>query len=1362
MPSPTAKRSGSNRSSKKSRKRRAKSNNVYQLLETRRLLAGDVSLASSISDLLTPSTSEGDSVFAAASGANVRNSVVSADGRFVVFQSLSDDLVVNDNNGRSDIFRYDRVLDVVDLVSVGVTGVAGDSSSINPVISADGSVVAFLSQASDLVESGTSGNEVFVRNFTTGTTELVSVELDGLDNSGNATGSPIISADGNVIAFLSSNDDLAENDNGVFGNLNDLFARNLTTGVTSLVNVNFDGQVDGTGGSGGGNVTLSAINSDGSVIAFLSSGTDLVETTVSSASSVFVRNVVTETTTLASVNSVTGEANSQSASDPSISADGNIVVFESSSTNLSSLDNDTQFDIFAFDISTGTTTLVSINEAGDDSGDSSSQNPAISADGSTIVFQSSASDLVPDDALQNLGSDIFAFRFDDATTASGTTTLVSPRVPGSNANFGSSVDPVVNDDGTVVAFESTANNLVEDSGPSFRNVFVRDLVLETTSLRSERLENGNSEDVAISGDGSTVAFESGAPDLVTGDFNGDRDIFVRSTFTDEPTELASRVAPTNATATPDRSSQFAPQNQSVSANGRFIVFESTANNIVPGDDNSTLDVFRYDLLNDVVELVSINRDGSGTGNNASENPVISADGSIVAFESSATDLTDDSTSPLRDVFVRNFDTGETSLVSINFDGNGSGIGGSSSEPVISADGNVIAFTSSANNLLPGISGSQVYVRNLNETTTTLVSVSATDPTVGANGQIFDVVISDDGSVVAFSSSSTDLSLQDQDSGPDIFARDLTSSTTILVSAGLDGNSGDGSSTLPIISGDGSTIVFSSTATDLTGLVNSPTIDLFARNIETGTTFLVNEFNDPAGSTSGTFRNPDISFDGSRVVFQSTSTNLVPDATGVSDDIFIRDLNAGTTDLVSVDFDGLEVNRSSINPVISADGTVVAFASSGQDLLADNTGVGGRNIFVRDLSTGTTELVSVGLDVGGGNATSDDPMISADGNVVAFRSAASDLVENDGNALQDIFVVSFNTPPVINPQTFTTPEDDSGVSPFGTVIATDAESAVTFEITSGDSSLFQIDSVTGQLSVVPGTVLDFETAPVLGVVVTVADTFGLTASADITIELTNVNEAPEIPGSLANQIFDEDTTLTISSADLTALFGLPGAVDVDADNPNGVLATTLEVTDSGANVLFTQSIDLTNIADISFTPPQDFFGNLTGTFTVTDPGGLGDTSTFAITVNPVNDAPVIPGVLGDQSTDEDVTLTISAADLTALLGSSLDVDNLNSELTTELEITDASGTVLFTQAIDLTNISDISFTPPQDFFGNLTGTFTASDPDGLSDTSTFNITVNPVNDAPVIPGVLGDQSTDCLLYTSPSPRDGLLSRMPSSA
>ena len=721
--------------------------------------------------------------------------------------------------------------------------------------------------------------------------------------------------------------------------------------------------------------------------------------------------------------------------------------------------------------------------------------------------------------------------------------------------------------------------------------------------------------------------------------------------------------------------------------------------------------------------------------------MISADGSIVAFESSATDLTDDSTSSFRDVFVRNFDTGETSLVSINFDGNGSGIGGSSSEPVISADGNVIAFTSSAINLLPGISGSQVYVRNLNETTTSLVSVSATDPTVGANGQIFDVVISDDGSVVAFSSSSTDLSLQDQDSGPDIFARDLTSSTTILVSVGLDGNSGDGSSTLPIISGDGSTIVFSSTATDLTGLVNSPTIDLFARNIETGTTFLVNEFNDPAGSTSGTFRNPDISFDGSRVVFQSTSTNLVPDATGVSDDIFIRDLNAGTTDLVSVDFDGLEVNSSSINPVISADGTVVAFASSGQDLLADNTGVGGRNIFVRDLSTGTTELVSVGLDVGGGNATSDDPMISADGNVVAFRSAASDLVENDGNALQDIFVVSFNTPPVINPQTFTTPEDDSGVSPFGTVIATDAESAVTFEITSGDSSLFQIDSVTGQLSVVPGTVLDFETAPVLGVVVTVADTFGLTASADITIELTNVNEAPEIPGSLANQIFDEDTTLTISSADLTALFGLPGAVDVDADNPNGVLATTLEVTDSGANVLFTQSIDLTNIADISFTPPQDFFGNLTGTFAVTDPGGLGDTSTFAITVNPINDAPVIPGVLGDQTTDEDVTLTISAADLTALLGSSLDVDNLNSELATELEITDASGTVLFTQAIDLTNISDISFTPPQVFFGNLTGTFSASDPDGLSDTSAFAITVNPINDAPVISGVLGSQATD---------------------
>ena len=171
-------------------------------------------------------------------------------------------------------------------------------------------------------------------------------------------------------------------------------------------------------------------------------------------------------------------------------------------------------------------------------------------------------------------------------------------------------------------------------------------------------------------------------------------------------------------------------------------------------------------------------------------------------------------------------------------------------------------------------------------------------------------------------------------------------------------------------------------------------------------------------------------------------------------------------------------------------------------------------------------------------------------------------------------------------------------------------------------------------------------------------------------------------------------------------------------------------------MFTQANHLTNISDISFTPPLDLFGNLTGTFSAPDPDGLSDTSAFAITVNPINDAPVISGVLGSQATDEDVTLTISAADLTALLGSSLDVDNLNSELTTELEITDASGTVLFTQAIDLASITDISFTPPQDLFGNLTGTFTASDPDGLSDTSTFAITVNPVNDAPVITS--GDQ------------------------
>ena len=452
---------------------------------------------------------------------------MSDDGRFVVFLSAATDLVTGfvDGNGMgdTDIFVRDLAAGTTSLVSINDTGTAsGDAASSGAVMSADGRFIAFYSGADDLVANDTNGvSDVFVRDLAAGVTNLVSVNNAGTASGNGSSYSPVLSANGRVVAFSSNASDLVPNDtNGV----SDVFVRDLTAETTTLVSVNSSG----TAGGDGDSVQL-RLSANGQFVAFQSYASDLVANDSNGASDVFVRDLAAGITTLASINDAgTGSGNSGSF-DPRISADGRFVAFVSIASDLVPNDTNNASDIFVRDVTTGTTALVSVNATGTASGNGGSFELQISADGRFVAFSSIASDLVPNDT--NGAADIFV-----RDLIAGTTTLASVDSSGTASGNGGSSHPRISADGRFVAFDSTASDLVANDTNGTTDVFVRDLMTGTTTLVSRSSASGasgnnqsllptNSVSQVVSTDGRFIAFEGDASDLVPHDTNDARDVF---------------------------------------------------------------------------------------------------------------------------------------------------------------------------------------------------------------------------------------------------------------------------------------------------------------------------------------------------------------------------------------------------------------------------------------------------------------------------------------------------------------------------------------------------------------------------------------------------------------------------------------------------------------------------------------------------------------------------------------------------------------------------------------------------------------------------------------------------------------------
>jgi Tol biopolymer transport system component len=385
-----------------------------------------------------------------------------------------------------------------------------------------------------------------------------------------------------------------------------------------------------------------------------------------------------------------------------------------------------------------------------------------------------------------------------------------------------------------------------------------------------------------------------------------------------------------------------PSSCVVTDDGRFVAFISGSRDVVPGDTNGTWDVFVRDRQMELTERVSVDsHGGQSNGFSALYGLTISPDGRYVAFESRASNLVPGDTNGASDIFIRDRLSRTTERISVATGGTQGNA--QSWYPEITPDSRYVAFVSGASNLVPGDTNGVLdfFVRDRVSRTTERVSVATGG--AQANDYSYKGGISADGRFVTFYSAASNLVPGDTNARLDVFVHDRSSGTTERVSVSTGGGQGDGHSSMPSISADGR-----------------------------------------------------------YVAFISEAANLVPgDVNGFSD-VFVRDRQNGTTELVSVGVGGVQGNGSCYETSISADGRYVSFDSGANNLVpGDQPGI---HIFVRDRVNGTTERVSVPTT---GSLTPQDasaaPSVSPGGRYVVFRSQSTNLVSGDTNGQTDVFL-----------------------------------------------------------------------------------------------------------------------------------------------------------------------------------------------------------------------------------------------------------------------------------------------------------------------------------------------------------------------
>ena len=787
---------------------------------------------------------------------NSHSSVMTPDGRFVAFASEANDLVPSDTNGITDVFLRDLQAGTTALISEGAQAdnsipyYPWSSISDSPVITPDGRYVAFFSSATNLIPGVNTAGEVYVRDTVADTMLWASTNARSLFQSIYGTANELscnesISTNGQFVAFeacLNNSYQTVNNINGI------ILRNNLLTGQTDIIYTNAyvpptathadfnllsmtpdgrfvafvanDAANDGnsvvnlwdadtetntpisvdriTGLPVIGFCNALIINSTGQYLAFLCSGTNLTTNAVVS-TNLYLRDLQAGNTYLIDVGTNGNGVGLDASSTFSMADDGGMVAFDSSSANLVSGDLNRNNDVFAYNLSAGTTELISKPAYPSESPNGLNEifSTCISTNGRYVAFASDANNLTANDT--NIFRDVYV-----SDLLLGSNILVSVGTNGYAAN-GVSTQPSISGDGHFVAFASYAVNLVTGETNKVEHVFRRDLVARTNALVSASTNgsfgNNNSYSPIISSDGRYVLFHSLAQNLATGIPTSIENLFLRDMQSRTNNALTTNGV-VSASMTPDGQSVAfigvnkvgsvtnlyvwnAPSaklsytnlsippaltNVSISADGRWIAYTT----------RTSLEA--YDLIGESNYLIGTALLDSRSG--------MQFDGSdrYLVFATKSK-LAPADTNGTYDVYVHDFQLGANLLVSLSFNSTNAA-NGPSYLPVISPDGRYVAYRSLAGNIVPnsGTNIGNVFVYDLSNNATMLMSVNQAG-TAAANGWSTAPVFSGDGSTLAFESYASDLLGPAFNEYSSIYAFGLTN---FPMASGTGGGAGGGS------------------------------------------------------------------------------------------------------------------------------------------------------------------------------------------------------------------------------------------------------------------------------------------------------------------------------------------------------------------------------------------------------------------------------------------------------------------------------------------------------------------------------------------------------------------------------------------
>ncbi len=644
----------------------------------------------------------------------------------------------------------------------------------------------------------------------------------------------------------------------------------------------------------------------------------------------------------------------------SMADDGLRTAFSTEAFNLFENDGNAGSDVMVYFLVNQSLEPVSVTSGGEQA-DGASRRQSISGNGRYVMFESNAPNLGATGSIQ-------AFRHDLDT---GQTLQVSLDPNGMPFQIGVASQDI-SADGELVVF--TAEN----------QLWLRDLALNQTQLISLGIDGlpGNQfvSRGVIAGQGNIVVFDSTSSNLVSGDTNGVRDVFIADLAlgTLERINGPGGVEPDGASSSPK-----------VSADGRWVVFDSVASNLVAGDTEGFQDVFLHDRQTGVTTRLSEDALGAG-GNGISMRPVISADGRFVVFESFADNLLPGLSGNVRRLFLHDRQLGQLSQVAVD-----------AVNPVNACiasvgDDVLFGFSSSTHPLLPAsVTRSQVLVESFDasgtQTPVTRV-ISLRNPPLPmdvATGPSDEPAVSANGNFLAFRTGADNLiGISQVGIVRQVVRLNLATGQTELVSQTTSGTPGTWSQDKPSISASGNRIAWHSRDGNLVANDSNGVDDVFVRDMQLGQTRRVSV--DSAGvEANGASTDARISANGSSVAFQSSANNLVPGDTNGRRDVFVHELGTGITERVSISTAGAQSTGHSEFADISADGRFVVFQSDG-NLLDAPVSLSGTHIWLRDRQLGETSLISAASDGTPGDNSSFRPRISANGRWIAFYSLAGNL------------------------------------------------------------------------------------------------------------------------------------------------------------------------------------------------------------------------------------------------------------------------------------------------------------------------------------------------------------------------------------